>query len=316
MPRRHCTPSGPQWAVVKGGHLRSSTMSPDLLYDGTDFYEFDAPRIDTGHDHGAGDTLAGRDAAHWPTAIRCPTRWRSPSAGSPNASGPPIRWARATARCPRCSGCRSDLDLDEIAGVAHEPDGEPTGVVVADPRRRRQPGVADADPHLRRVGRARLAGGALQPAVPATPPEGAAVGFGGHRPGRASSRRSSWPAPLSRRPGARRRTLLRRPDDLDGRRRRQPALDGLTLFSYPLHPPGKPERARTEHLPRHHRPDGVHPRHRGPVRHHRGAATAAAALVAGPTEIVEVTGARHDLGSKTLDVPTLAVDAALILTGQ
>jgi hydroxymethylpyrimidine/phosphomethylpyrimidine kinase len=49
---------GPQWALVKGGHLRSSTMSPDLLYDGTDFYEFDAQRVDTGDDHGAGDTLA------------------------------------------------------------------------------------------------------------------------------------------------------------------------------------------------------------------------------------------------------------------
>jgi hydroxymethylpyrimidine/phosphomethylpyrimidine kinase len=49
---------GPQWALVKGGHLRSSTMSPDLLYDGTDFYEFDTQRVDTGHDHGAGDTLA------------------------------------------------------------------------------------------------------------------------------------------------------------------------------------------------------------------------------------------------------------------
>ncbi len=49
---------GPQWALVKGGHLRSSTMSPDLLYNGTDFYEFDAERINTTHDHGAGDTLA------------------------------------------------------------------------------------------------------------------------------------------------------------------------------------------------------------------------------------------------------------------
>jgi hydroxymethylpyrimidine/phosphomethylpyrimidine kinase len=49
---------GPHWALVKGGHLRSSTMSPDLLYDGTDFYEFDAHRVDTSHDHGAGDTLA------------------------------------------------------------------------------------------------------------------------------------------------------------------------------------------------------------------------------------------------------------------
>jgi hydroxymethylpyrimidine/phosphomethylpyrimidine kinase len=49
---------GPRWALVKGGHLRSSSASPDLLYDGTDFHEFDAPRVDTRHDHGAGDTLA------------------------------------------------------------------------------------------------------------------------------------------------------------------------------------------------------------------------------------------------------------------
>ncbi|ANE82399.1 bifunctional hydroxymethylpyrimidine kinase/phosphomethylpyrimidine kinase [Mycobacterium adipatum] len=49
---------GAQWALVKGGHLRSSGASPDLLFDGTEFHEFDGPRIDTGHDHGAGDTLA------------------------------------------------------------------------------------------------------------------------------------------------------------------------------------------------------------------------------------------------------------------
>ena len=96
-----------------------------------------------------------------------------------------------------------------------------------------------------------------------------------------------------------------------------PAPDGagpdvLTLFSYPLHPPGKPERARTEHLPRitvptvftHGTADPF-----GSMEELR----AAAALVGGPTEIVEVTGARHDLGSKTLDVPKLAVDAALRL---
>jgi hydroxymethylpyrimidine/phosphomethylpyrimidine kinase len=53
---------GPKWALVKGGHLRSSSHSPDLLFDGTDFYEFDAERIDTGHDHGAGDTLAAATA--------------------------------------------------------------------------------------------------------------------------------------------------------------------------------------------------------------------------------------------------------------
>jgi predicted alpha/beta-hydrolase family hydrolase len=88
------------------------------------------------------------------------------------------------------------------------------------------------------------------------------------------------------------------------------AVDVLTLFSYPLHPPGKPERARTEHLPRitvptvftHGTSDPF-----GTIDELR----AAAALVAAPTEVVEVTGGRHDLGSKTLDVPALAVDAAL-----
>jgi len=89
-------------------------------------------------------------------------------------------------------------------------------------------------------------------------------------------------------------------------------VDVLTLFSYPLHPPGKPERARTEHLPRVTAPtvfthgtadpfgsiDEIRP---------------AAALIAAATEIVEITGARHDLGSKKLDVPALAADAALRL---
>ncbi|MGB2919180.1 MAG: bifunctional hydroxymethylpyrimidine kinase/phosphomethylpyrimidine kinase [Mycobacterium sp.] len=72
---------GPQWALVKGGHLRSSAHSPDLLFDGTDFHEFDSPRIDTGHDHGAGDTLAAATAsalAHGypvPDAVAFGKRW-------------------------------------------------------------------------------------------------------------------------------------------------------------------------------------------------------------------------------------------------
>lgn len=53
---------GPAWALVKGGHLRGSPHSPDLLFDGTDFHEFDAPRVDTVHDHGAGDTLGAATA--------------------------------------------------------------------------------------------------------------------------------------------------------------------------------------------------------------------------------------------------------------
>lgn len=54
---------GPAWALVKGGHLRSSSRAPDVLYDGSEFHEFDAERIDTGHDHGAGDTLAAAAAS-------------------------------------------------------------------------------------------------------------------------------------------------------------------------------------------------------------------------------------------------------------
>jgi hydroxymethylpyrimidine/phosphomethylpyrimidine kinase len=72
---------GPQWALVKGGHLRSSPHSPDLLFDGTDFYEFGADRVDTGNDHGAGDTLAAATAsalAHGysvPDAVAFGKRW-------------------------------------------------------------------------------------------------------------------------------------------------------------------------------------------------------------------------------------------------
>jgi uncharacterized protein len=90
--------------------------------------------------------------------------------------------------------------------------------------------------------------------------------------------------------------------------------DVLTLFSYPLHPPGKPERARTEHLPRitvptvftHGSADPF-----GTIAELRPAA----ALVPGGAEIVEVSGARHDLRSRTSDVAALAVEAALRAIG-
>jgi predicted alpha/beta-hydrolase family hydrolase len=91
-----------------------------------------------------------------------------------------------------------------------------------------------------------------------------------------------------------------------------PRVGVLTLFSYPVHPPGKPDRRRTEHLPAiavptvftHGTSDPF-----GTPEEVREAAT----LIAAPTEVVEITGARHDLRSKTLDVPGLAVDAALRL---
>ncbi|KZM71038.1 bifunctional hydroxymethylpyrimidine kinase/phosphomethylpyrimidine kinase [Nocardia terpenica] len=72
---------GPRWAIVKGGHLRSSDFSTDLLYDGDRFHELSAPRIATGHDHGGGDTLATATAcalAHGydvPSAIAFAKEW-------------------------------------------------------------------------------------------------------------------------------------------------------------------------------------------------------------------------------------------------
>ncbi|MGH3635263.1 MAG: bifunctional hydroxymethylpyrimidine kinase/phosphomethylpyrimidine kinase, partial [Mycobacterium sp.] len=53
---------GPKWALVKGGHLRDSARSTDLLFDGNDFREFGSPRVDTIDDHGSGDTLAAATA--------------------------------------------------------------------------------------------------------------------------------------------------------------------------------------------------------------------------------------------------------------
>ncbi|QUR66166.1 bifunctional hydroxymethylpyrimidine kinase/phosphomethylpyrimidine kinase [Mycobacterium spongiae] len=57
---------GPRWVLVKGGHLRSSPTSCDLLYGGSsesaDSYEFEAQRLPTRNDHGGGDTLAAAAA--------------------------------------------------------------------------------------------------------------------------------------------------------------------------------------------------------------------------------------------------------------
>jgi uncharacterized protein len=94
--------------------------------------------------------------------------------------------------------------------------------------------------------------------------------------------------------------------------RTEAPVDVLTLFSYPVHPPGKPERARTEHLPDIAVPTvfthGTSDPFGTPAE-----VRDAAAMISAPIEIVEIAGARHDLRSKTLDVPVLAVDAALRL---
>lgn len=49
---------GPRWVLVKGGHLHEDPDCVDLLYDGETYLELTAPRVDTRHTHGSGDTMA------------------------------------------------------------------------------------------------------------------------------------------------------------------------------------------------------------------------------------------------------------------
>lgn len=75
---------------------------------------------------------------------------------------------------------------------------------------------------------------------------------------------------------------------------------GLLLFSYPLHPPGKPDRLRTEHFPR----------LRVPCLFVQGTADpfgspdelrAAIAAIPAPTELIPVERGGHDLKSGRFD---------------
>lgn len=203
------------------------------------------------------------------------------------------------------------MNLDAIAGIAHEPDGKAKGVVVLT----HGAGGSRESPLLKQICDEWARRGWLAVRYnlpyrrrrPKGPPSGSAVG---DREGIAEAvaavrKLAGGPVIAGGHSYGGRQTSMAVADE-------GVAADVLALFSYPVHPPGKPERARTEHLPRitaptvftHGTADPF-----GSLDEVRGAA----ALIPARTEIVEVTGARHDLGSKTLDVPALAVDAALRL---
>lgn len=200
------------------------------------------------------------------------------------------------------------MTLEDIAGIAHEPDGTPAGVVAlthgAGGSRESPMLKALCDEWARRGWLAVRYNLPYRRRRPKGPPSGSsATDIAGIVEAVAVVKRlADGPVIAGGHSYGGRLTSMAVADGLE--------LDVLTLFSYPLHPPGKPERARTEHLPRITVPtvfthgtadpfgtlDEVRP---------------AAALVNAATTIVEVTGARHDLGSKKMDVPALAVDAAL-----
>jgi len=81
----------------------------------------------------------------------------------------------------------------------------------------------------------------------------------------------------------------------------------LLLLSYPLHPPGKPERPRTEHFPALRTPSlFVH----GPSDPFATTdeLRAALTLIQAPVEMVEIAGAGHDLARGAFDVAGMVVE--------
>jgi len=49
---------GPRNVLLKGGHLDWSPQAIDILYDGKEYYEFSAPRVNTKNTHGTGCTFS------------------------------------------------------------------------------------------------------------------------------------------------------------------------------------------------------------------------------------------------------------------
>lgn len=77
----------------------------------------------------------------------------------------------------------------------------------------------------------------------------------------------------------------------------EPVADGLLLLSYPLHPPGKPDQLRTEHLPRLQVPVLFVEGTRDPFGSIEEI-QAARNLIPAKTDLLIVDGAGHDLGFK------------------
>jgi uncharacterized protein len=203
------------------------------------------------------------------------------------------------------------MNLEQIAGVAHQPESTPAGVVVLT----HGAGGSRESPMLQQVCDEWARRGFLAVRYnlpyrrrrPTGPPSGSAA-----------TDRAGIVEAITVCRGLANGPLIAGGHSYGGRQTsmvvaaNEAQVDVLTLFSYPIHPPGKPERPRTEHLPDITVPTvfvyGTSDPFGTPdeVRN-------AAAMIAAPSEVVEIAGARHDLRPKTLDVPKLAIDAALRL---
>jgi hypothetical protein len=203
------------------------------------------------------------------------------------------------------------MNLDSIAGVAHRPESTPAGVVVLT----HGAGGSRESPLLQQVCEEWARRGWLAVRYnlpyrrrrPSGPPSGSAATDRAGIVEAITVCRDLADGPLiagGHSYGGRQTSMVVATGEA--------AVDVLTLFSYPVHPPGKPERPRTEHLPDITAPTVFTHGTSDPFGT-PGEVRDAAAMIAAPTEVVEIGGARHDLRSKTLDVPALTVDAALRL---
>ncbi|WP_043450495.1 alpha/beta hydrolase family protein [Jongsikchunia kroppenstedtii] len=84
--------------------------------------------------------------------------------------------------------------------------------------------------------------------------------------------------------------------------------DGLLLTAYPLHPPGKPDRLRTEHFPDVTRPTVIIHGSSDPFATSAELESAVAAIPAA-VHIVEITGVGHELNPDKKPVARLTGDA-------
>jgi hydroxymethylpyrimidine/phosphomethylpyrimidine kinase len=86
--------------VVKGGHLPGAARAIDVLFDGREITEFDAPRVDTPNTHGTGCTYASSIAAEL-------------------AKGHSVKKAVGTAKAYLTAALQAAVDLD--IGQGHGP---------------------------------------------------------------------------------------------------------------------------------------------------------------------------------------------------
>jgi predicted alpha/beta-hydrolase family hydrolase len=96
----------------------------------------------------------------------------------------------------------------------------------------------------------------------------------------------------------------------------EPALaDRLLLLSYPLHPPGKPERLRTAHLPQLRTPTLFAHGSKDPFGS-LDELKAAVTLIPAPVQVLAVEGSGHDLGRNRETSAALIAMAFLEFNGQ